>query len=672
LEKISILSHLIDKEFICYIQNGVNPLKIMFAGKFGHFSDDQVFKTFSKVNSVYQSELERIFFEDLKRISETLGTGRMWTRDYTEECKKYDKTSDEAKNLPKSEFLVDKFTKLDEMKYINHLLMAQIGINIRLKEKNGENMNIVKLHLKKYFSGIKTKQNEELFNQLLVEANTHLGLLKLPKSFRRFENLVSEIIYKKMEDILGEDPQKAYQNAMVKIYNQLRGIDPFIVKDGSEPEMKDNLKNNSDNKFNVNLLQITDRLIFSENNANGVNLENANNMSIQNLTKTGYNKSITAKLNKKSFAKKFDEEIKKQFEEAKIKREEESNIIDLETLDNTQNEEEKKKLQVIREFKFALEQTENDEENQIMSSIDTNILKNKSLDELKKMDIQEIGSYQVERDQDGFMNVKTISENESEVERIEREMTVTGKRNHHANVDIFEQPAEKSFITAYKSLAPEMHKKDMVRAKRIETALENGEYLDDPVYMTILMSDTRLVKQREKLLKKYFTSDNKKSSSKLRKTNTQEKENKPNNKTLLDKYALMDGDIVENMMRDDVFYKYDSAEGKRVFGLYNQYMHELDLEGESDEVINAEKIGTDWTMEGDLEEQSLNNVHEYFKDRIDELKGDNKKIYPSFLSGEKLGKSNSSQLSKADSSEYVNNKGRNLGNKKSNKKLNLL
>lgn len=646
----------------------------MFAGKFGHFDDDQTIKTFSKVNSVYQSELERIFFEDLKRISETLGTGRMWTRDYSDECNKYDKTSDVAKNLPKSEFLVDKFRNLEEMKYINNLLMAQIGINIRLKEKNGENMNIVKLHLRKYFSGIKTKQNEELFNQLLVEANTNLGLLKLPKSFRRFENLVSQIIYKKMEDILGEDPQKAYQNAMVKIYNQLRGIDPFIVKDGSEPEMKENLIIKSNNKFNINLLEITDRLIFSENNSITQNDDKITNLPIQNLTKNGYNKSISAKLNKKSYVKKIDEEIKKQIEEAKIKRDHDSNsdVIDIDTIENTQNEAEKKKLQVIRDFKLALEHCENDEDNQIMSSIDTNIFKSKSLEELKKMDIQEIGSYQVESDQDGYMSVKTLSENESEVQRIEREMTVSGKgkRNHYAHVDIFEQSAEKSFITTYKSLAPEMYKKDMQRAKRIETALENGEYLDDPIYVSILMNDSRLIKLREKLLKKFFTSDKKKSSSNLRKTKTQEK---PESKNLLDKYAIMDGDIVENMIRDDVFYKYDSSEGKKVFGMYNQYMNELDLEGESEEVINSEKIGTDFSMEGDLEEQSLNNVHEFLKDRIDELKSDNKKIYPTFLSSEKIDKSNSSELNRIDSSDYAYNKGRNLGNKKSNnKKLKLL
>jgi hypothetical protein len=76
IEKICIVSHLIDKEIIHYFDNGHNPLKLLLGGKFNKYSDDQVIKTFRKINSLYQQELQKLFFDDLQNISKSPTIGR--------------------------------------------------------------------------------------------------------------------------------------------------------------------------------------------------------------------------------------------------------------------------------------------------------------------------------------------------------------------------------------------------------------------------------------------------------------------------------------------------------------------------------------------------------------------------------------------------------------------
>ena len=73
-------------------------------------------------------------------------------------------------------------------------------------------MNIVKLELKKLFQGARTKENLKIYNELLVEANTELGLLKLPESFRCFSDIVKKVSYKEMTELMGEDPTTVKMN----------------------------------------------------------------------------------------------------------------------------------------------------------------------------------------------------------------------------------------------------------------------------------------------------------------------------------------------------------------------------------------------------------------------------------------------------------------------------
>jgi hypothetical protein len=67
--------------------------------------------------------------------------------------------------------------------------------------------SLTRLELKKLFSGVRTKENLNIYNELLVEANTQLGLLKLPESFgKNFTEIIKSVSYKSLKDLIGEDP----------------------------------------------------------------------------------------------------------------------------------------------------------------------------------------------------------------------------------------------------------------------------------------------------------------------------------------------------------------------------------------------------------------------------------------------------------------------------------
>jgi hypothetical protein len=216
---------------------------------------------------------------------------------------------------------------------------------------------------------------------------------------------------------------------------------------------------------------------------------------------------------------------------------------------------------------------------------------------------------------------------------------------------------EKNFINVYNKISSDLIKKDLERSKRIGNALLKGEYIDDPVYIEILMTDDRFIKTRENFLKKYFTHPNKKSP--------EMEKSKSRNMPLLDKYATMKGDIVRNMMKDEIFYKYDHSEGKTIFNLYNNLYKEIDEEEHGDEGLKEDplKLGLNPEIEEQIEEDQVANMHEYIKDRLTEIQsGYNKSLLmDNIMSPKKIEKL-------SENLEYEKNKGRSVSNKK-NKKI---
>lgn len=68
MEKLCILSHLVDKEFQNYLVSNSNPLPFMFNGLFKDIPKNGVSATFGKYNAIYGKELETLYITDMSRI----------------------------------------------------------------------------------------------------------------------------------------------------------------------------------------------------------------------------------------------------------------------------------------------------------------------------------------------------------------------------------------------------------------------------------------------------------------------------------------------------------------------------------------------------------------------------------------------------------------------------
>ena len=80
------------------------------------------------------------------------------------------------------------------------------------------------LDFKEYDNGEEVKMRPEeikLYRQLMVEANSQLGLVKLPReAFGEFENLIKLTQYNQFKEMLGEDPILNHKKQLISAQNQ--------------------------------------------------------------------------------------------------------------------------------------------------------------------------------------------------------------------------------------------------------------------------------------------------------------------------------------------------------------------------------------------------------------------------------------------------------------------
>jgi hypothetical protein len=380
-------------------------------------------------------------------------------------------------------------------------------------------MNLIKTIVKKYMSGMRTKETIETYNELLVEANTQLGIIRLDESYRKYEKKVTEVIKESLVTTYGEDPEKIYKNTIIKMYNQIKGIDPYIIKDGSEPELRESDIFSTD----IQLFQIEDAVFPNEQ-----------------VEKDKY------------------EKLKKNIEAS------------LES--NNLSHEERNKLIMIKELGENMK-------NQTLicsSQLTFELFENKTIEQLKNMDIQEMGKYEYRMSEEGQLTTSTLYEN-NQIEKMEKDMDVICARGK----DFFDELLpEKKFEQKFDRLFNKMTKEDKERADKIASALNMGQYIDDPIYIEILMREDKYIKLREKFLKEYYSG-----------------KSKVGNNTLLKTYMDKGGDIIEQMNMDGIFYKFDSETGKEISRMWEDYFREVDQEELADD---PSKIDQD-----DIEEEEL-------------------------------------------------------------------
>jgi hypothetical protein len=546
---------------------------------------------------------------------------------------------------------------MEEMELIKRLLMLQIGINLRKREINGEIMGAYKQHLNNYLSGIVTRQNRKIYEELLVEANAQLKLLRLPAKFKKYENVLKQALYKEMKDILNEDPNTVYEEAIRKINSEIMGMNTFIVKDGSEPEMP-TIKNNKLSLFN--LPKSLDKTIEDKRS-----LKNKKSL----LTIEDHSQQKKTNSNSKNY--------------------EDNDVVDLSTADfsNIKDEEERRKLELIQEIYISKKDQMQGNVSiiGISSAFNLNEFENKSLGELKRMDIQEMASYDAEITEDGQVKSTTLYEKDDELEKMEKEFKLhkSEEKSGYIHFSTSDTKAESTYFNELNNILNELKVKDQIRADKIVNALEKGVYLDDPVYIALLFQNDRFKTIRENFLKKYYQKGSHKNENKesdvmykyirgdiikVKKKEIDDEELiklKNTKMPLLDKYIKIPGDIFENMQKDNVFYKHDHAEGRKFAHLWKDYNREITLE--EDVPFNNTLLDASNEIELDSEDNLIYNINEFIKDNTD------KKIYLDLkkeaeAENKKVNQSKNPKALPEDNTKYIPGSNHRV-NKKKNLKL---
>jgi hypothetical protein len=289
-----------------------------------------------------------------------------------------------------------------------------------------------------------------VYNSLLIEANTQLGLLTIPKEIAgNFIETIKTVSYNELKNFMGEDPLtvrsifiKNFENAQIALNNQLRGIQDADIREGSEPTMRNIIKQE-------NLLDLPNKLI---------------NEVLRQLKADNKNVQIDQALfkdNAKLLSHLSEYEVQKKSED----------------------------LEEISDSIVIGKGTEN--ERRILAKE----IKEKSVEELKALGFQETSSIEVKFDEEG--NISTEGNIPEEyAKKMEEEYRLSEKLDE--TDEIYDGNHELKKIQEIVSSQTE------VKVKSVISALETGMEFNDPIYYSMVVTRKEWMENRVNYLKKSF------------------------------------------------------------------------------------------------------------------------------------------------------------------------
>ncbi len=311
-----------------------------------------------------------------------------------------------------------------------------------------------------------------------------------------------------------------------------------------------------------------------------------------------------------------------------------NNINDL-MIRESEEFKELKRLEIIRDLKQSLKEeyeeeikSDNFPELNPINYFNLDIFRGKSLEELKNLEVEELHEAETRVSSDGSTDINQVQVGDSFYK-----LAQTTALKNSSTINLSEEQAEVNFQMAFNLIKEDLVKKDNERANTIITALENGQYIDDPFYIALLMKSKKYIHLRELHLKKYFRAGNDNSNQVDKKSNyfmnlilgkntiNEDKvENFTNVKTpLLDKYIKKPGDIVDNMLADGIFEKYENNIGKIYVNLFKEYVNDLDEEERTGEkYLNLEEIENDKELKDINQEDGSFNIYDLSKNISEE------------------------------------------------------
>lgn len=181
------MNYLQSYEFRHFLQGGINPLHEMFSGRYEYIPHGDLLVIYHEKQEKYKKAIEDAFFRQMVRIRGMQFGGRERLETYQTHCDRI-----ESKSLMGYDYVIDAREKLKKLKFSMSLLMKKIFENIWEKEQKGIDQSTVRHELYQFFQKSPNKGQLTLFNRLLAEANTELGLFILPEEFMEHK----EVIYK--------------------------------------------------------------------------------------------------------------------------------------------------------------------------------------------------------------------------------------------------------------------------------------------------------------------------------------------------------------------------------------------------------------------------------------------------------------------------------------------
>jgi hypothetical protein len=157
----------------------------MFDSRYEYIPIDDLFVIFAEKIAPYKQAIEDAMFRQIERIPQIQTRGR-------DEIESYKDTSDriESKGYKQYDYVVDWVERQMSIIYSHCILMKKIYEIIWEREKKGIDQSQTKMDLYEFFQKKPTRGNTHTFLELFAEANTELGLLKLPKEFMKFKETI--------------------------------------------------------------------------------------------------------------------------------------------------------------------------------------------------------------------------------------------------------------------------------------------------------------------------------------------------------------------------------------------------------------------------------------------------------------------------------------------------
>ena len=180
IEKVVILSHIDNRVFRNFIEEGGNPLKVMFGGNY--YRDlSEVRAAFAHYNQEYSKVLTESYQKDISRIAYLSQRGRQLLPTYKQ-----------AKLIEPREpnFITGLVHKQIQNKFILKTLLKKVEHNISRKEAAGISQEKEILALKQLSEGKHSAYNIEVFKRLLAEANYQLKLTPMPASLKKYKKFM--------------------------------------------------------------------------------------------------------------------------------------------------------------------------------------------------------------------------------------------------------------------------------------------------------------------------------------------------------------------------------------------------------------------------------------------------------------------------------------------------